>query len=301
MDRNDKIAFAAREREQERQAYLGKMARDEAIERRRPAYVPPSYESEMADLDLFGAKAECGWKNVDHPVPCTLPSREQGWYCPAHRAMVNGLPNPLGFVGEETEGVAPEVRETRTSSGKAQVDPLAKERAEAMAYIRDYTGRWDFILNLRADRKWGTKWFRLTDRMVEVVLASKAREAQWAAERAPKAETVQTGDPVTEAGWYVKDGAVIKVQVAVHGSGRLYAKRLQVVAGQRGEWVYEPGLIRTLTKADALTAEEAAKMGSVYGVCVVCGAVLTDEESISAGIGPVCSGRLSAQEAAFGL
>lgn len=188
------------------------------------------------------------------------------------------------------------------SSGESAPDPLAKERAEAMAYIRDYTGRWDYILNLRADRKWGTKWFRLTDRMVEVVLASKAREAQWAKEREQKAAPAKPEqEQITEAGWYVKDGQVIKVQVAVHGSGRLYAKRLQVIAGQRGEWVYEPGLVRTLTKADALTAEEAAKMGSVYGVCMVCGAVLTDEESISAGIGPVCSGRLSAQEAAFGL
>ena len=138
MDRNDKIAFAAREREQEAAAF---MADPDLFPEKRPAYVAPTYESMMAELVRFGANAPCGWRNADHPTPCDLPSREAGWYCPAHRAMVAGLPNPLGFVGMQTEGVAPEVREPHTSSGKAQVDPLAKERAEAMAYIRDYTGR----------------------------------------------------------------------------------------------------------------------------------------------------------------
>jgi hypothetical protein len=40
-----------------------------------------------------------------------------------------------------------------------------------------------------------------------------------------------------------------------------------------------------------MSLEEAKAFGRLYGVCVRCGATLTDEQSIEAGIGPVCAGR----------
>lgn len=90
-------------------------------------------------------------------------------------------------------------------------------------------------------------------------------------------------------GIYTYQGDIVKVQHAVHGSGRQYAKRL--IAGTTS-WEYAPGLIRSLTAADALTLDRAREYGALYGVCAVCGRTLTDEDSIAAGIGPVCAARL---------
>lgn len=52
-----------------------------------------------------------------------------------------------------------------------------QRRAEALAYVTEYRGNWGLILDLRADRRWGTKHFRMSDRLVEILLAAKARDA----------------------------------------------------------------------------------------------------------------------------
>lgn len=83
---------------------------------------------------------------------------------------------------------------------------------------------------------------------------------------------------------------IFKVQVAVHGSGRLYAKELK----QYGEdWSFEfaPGMIHKLDASTKMTLEEAKAFGALYGTCCVCGRTLTNETSIEEGIGPVCAGR----------
>ena len=108
-----------------------------------------------------------------------------------------------------------------------------------------------------------------------------------------------------------RDGGVIfKVQRAVHGSGNLYAKRLisaekcycsdlqGVLCGvcrdpKASNWSFEyaPGMMRYLSEETAMTLEEAKKFGSLYGTCCVCARTLTNEESIAAGIGPVCASK----------
>jgi hypothetical protein len=116
---------------------------------------------------------------------------------------------------------------------------------------------------------------------------------------------------VTEDGMYrTPDGAIFKIQKAVHGSGRLYAKQL-VVDLENGDrlarfmlgkhdakqpnasvsFVYAPGAINRLSAEDKMTMEDAAKFGALYGTCCRCGRTLTDEESIAAGIGPICAGK----------
>ena len=84
--------------------------------------------------------------------------------------------------------------------------------------------------------------------------------------------------------------AIYKVQKAVHGSGRLYAKRL-VRSG--GAWSFEfaPGAVQRLSEATRMTLEEAREWGALYGTCCVCGRTLTNEASIEAGIGPVCASK----------
>lgn len=113
----------------------------------------------------------------------------------------------------------------------------------------------------------------------------------------PSAQPTPPKD-VTEGFWKLGDD-VYKVQRAVHGSGYLYAKKLVIsVSGDPGDpdtsagWDYTPGMMPKLAAgAHELTKDEAAEFGKLYGVCCICGRTLTNEESIAAGIGPVCSGK----------
>jgi hypothetical protein len=89
-------------------------------------------------------------------------------------------------------------------------------------------------------------------------------------------------------------GDIYKVQVAVHGSGKLYAKKLvkldepTTVRGKEAHFAFEMarGAIYNIKPEWALTREDAAEFGHLYGACVKCGTVLTDEASIDRGIGP---------------
>lgn len=101
--------------------------------------------------------------------------------------------------------------------------------------------------------------------------------------------------PVAE-GMYRKAGSIYKVQIAVHGSGKPYAKRLVETLTidpktNKKKWKFEyaPGFVNELRPEHALTLEQAQEFGALYGTCCVCGRTLTKEESISAGIGPVCA------------
>lgn len=110
---------------------------------------------------------------------------------------------------------------------------------------------------------------------------------------------------VTEDGLYrTPQGEIYKVQIAVHGSGRLYAKKLtkldeprELKRGTRThEFVRAPGAITQLTPAMKMTMDEMKQLGSdpqsqLYGTCCNCGMMLTDETSIAEGLGPVCGGR----------
>ena len=89
-----------------------------------------------------------------------------------------------------------------------------------------------------------------------------------------------------DAGIYFCDGIVVKVQKAVHGSGHMYAKALDP---ETGRFEYHTGLIRKLDASMKMTLEQATQYGALYGVCCNCGRTLTDENSIEAGIGPVCA------------
>lgn len=85
-------------------------------------------------------------------------------------------------------------------------------------------------------------------------------------------------------------GVVYKVQKAVHGSGRLYAKRL-VQSGESWSFEFAPGGIALLSEATRMTLTEAREWGVLYGTCCACGRTLTDETSIANGIGPVCGSK----------
>lgn len=84
-------------------------------------------------------------------------------------------------------------------------------------------------------------------------------------------------------GFYVLKGTIYKVQNSL-SSNRKYAKKLV-----DGSFVFAPGMVAKLANAEKLTLELAKEYGKLYGMCVVCGRTLTDETSISNGIGPICA------------
>lgn len=102
---------------------------------------------------------------------------------------------------------------------------------------------------------------------------------------------------LAEEGFYKVGTAYFKVQVAVHGSGRRYAKKLVELPERdedgkivsKGRWEMARGVVYRLRKEDLLSAEEAAKFGQLYGMCMYCWRELTDERSIEVGYGPVCA------------
>lgn len=136
-----------------------------------------------------------------------------------------------------------------------------------------------------------------------VGVASELIERLKAAPRSPKARR----DPnikITSDGMYRMNGEIYKVQVAVHGSGHLYAKRLVIDAPavrdahgnitRPGQAHYERDYtaIAKLRDEHRMTLEDAKGFGDLYGMCMRCAATLTDEDSIAAGAGPVCRGKI---------
>lgn len=128
--------------------------------------------------------------------------------------------------------------------------------------------------------------------------------------RARDEKPSETPSEVPEGMHRTDSGVIFKVQRAVHGSGRLYAKRLEAdqkcyCSDLQGvpcgvcrdpksvtwSFVHAPGAMKYLSAETAMTLEQAREFGAVYGTCVRCGRTLTDEESIAAGIGPICAGK----------
>lgn len=89
---------------------------------------------------------------------------------------------------------------------------------------------------------------------------------------------------------------VFKIQVAHHGSGRKYAKRLEIYGPTEfsrqqttAKFVMAPGAISQLRAEHKMSLERAQEYGALYGFCCCCSRILTDETSIENGIGPICA------------
>ena len=166
-----------------------------------------------------------------------------------------------------------------------------------------------YINALRVSRNIGEHDGRIAKRIADGLdVATASRIIDWLRVQ-PRKDVV---DVVLEDGMYRVDGTIFKVQHAVHGSGRQYAKKLvghRYCDGHEStgghitycngdcrpaweiEWKFEmaPGMIRRLCPEHKMSLADAKKFGALYGTCCVCGRTLTDEVSIKAGIGPVCA------------
>ena len=289
---------------------------------------------------------------IDEDVPCKWQGCEgrspiAGGYCAEHLATFYAyLDTPAAVQSATTKRGKPGAPDMSPAAKAAR--KLAKAReAEAIAWVKTYTGTWGLPLDIRSGPKWGTKYLSLTERQVDALLSGKARDAEREAARVaalakaavdpllvwlakpetwkasgflaslasqatrfgnlslrqrevaqkimdeqiarPEASTDVT-QPVTEGMYRTPEDVIYKVVKAVHGSGRLYAQRL-VIEGTSGRFEYAGGAIRSLRAEWKMTLEQAKEFGSLYGFCVRCGATLTDDVSIKAGIGPICAGR----------
>lgn len=182
-----------------------------------------------------------------------------------------------------------------------EVAPAAPvEENPADAWIREYKGTSPFFAGLR-DRVVGGR--ALTDKQRPYVEAEIAKQA--ARDESVIKSTGEAKAAISSDGMYRNpdSGEIFKVQVAVHGSGNLYAKKLVVesdaVRDADGK-IVEPGIVRfefakgavaKLRPEWKMTLDEAKAFGALYGTCCVCGRTLTDEGSITAGIGPICAGK----------
>jgi uncharacterized protein DUF6011 len=229
---------------------------------------------------------------------------------------------------------------SRRGQGEADMSPEAvaaraeakHRQAEALAYVASYTGSWGLPLDIRANPRWGTKYMKLSERQVEVLLEGKARDLAraeqleiahelYAADQYEEATRVSQRAQSPEAaglaaqpspgagmgrdvldGWYLVDGQPWKVQWNRERT-RKYAKRLVLSdpdalrqPGDRvapGSWEYvQGGLGVVARKGEPMTTEHAEEFGKLYGVCAVCGQTLTNETSIARGIGPVCYAKI---------
>lgn len=155
-----------------------------------------------------------------------------------------------------------------------------EETVEAYEYLRNYKGTFGFLIDVKRRVDEGTV---LSERQVEAVLNSSRREHE---------KTRRVEEAPEEGVYRDKALTIYKVQRAVHGSGNLYAKRLVIPDdGSKPRFEYAPGAIRNLLPEWKMTLDEAREFGVLYGTCVVCGRTLTDETSISRGIGPVCEAK----------
>jgi hypothetical protein len=110
---------------------------------------------------------------------------------------------------------------------------------------------------------------------------------------------VSPGSEVIEPGIYERDGSVYQV-VRSKTSGFLYGKVLTPTGSTRlteagtvidAKYKYF-GVVPFLRTTDRVSAERAQELSTVHGYCVVCGRRLDAGDSVAAGIGPVCAGKV---------
>lgn len=98
---------------------------------------------------------------------------------------------------------------------------------------------------------------------------------------AARADRSTTATALVEDRLYEVDGEIYRTVMS--GQGNLYAK----IWTDEG-WEYAAGAIRHIRPEHRMTVERAKELSIRFGRCVRCRRVLTAEESVERGIGPVC-------------
>lgn len=185
-----------------------------------------------------------------------------------------------------------------------QIDFIKVLATERGADVSKFTQeQWDSLTKSRASK--------LIKDLLALPKASRPAPAP-ASRKAVMGErpAVAPAAKVEEDGMYrnPETGEIYKVQVAVHGSGKLYAKQARLyIDGERItniplddekrelddlDFAYVPGLLARIRPEWRMTMEEATRFGRLYGRCVRCHRVLTKESSIEQAMGDICASKL---------
>lgn len=165
---------------------------------------------------------------------------------------------------------------------------------EAREFLSTYAGTWQFMLTLKSELEAGK--LRFTERVVEVILNCKKREA----DRKPVAvvpllpegrhyyAVLNDSDEWTflritrtERGWTYVDQIV-------GGGYEGFAERAQPRGRVNAQGQYTGTFASLYRKVVEAPEEAMVAFGHHIGACGYCGRQLTDAESIELGIGPVC-------------
>lgn len=158
--------------------------------------------------------------------------------------------------------------------------PPTNDLDRAVAYLEANYQRSAFLSSL-------LDYFRRFGILTEKQLSAVLRNME-----SDKTEKRSNGNPVTEIGMYRNAEGVFRVKQS-KDTGNLYAMRFIPEAQSKADrFAYERGAVHRLSATDRMTVEQATELGALYGMCCVCGADLTDEKSVKAGIGPVCAKRV---------
>lgn len=106
---------------------------------------------------------------------------------------------------------------------------------------------------------------------------------------------------IADAGMYrdPDTGTIIKVKESKAGRRSAYKLVTKPVTGyttggptHTSSYVYVKGLVYRIKPEWRMSIDDCKEYGVLHGNCIVCGAHLTNPESVRLGIGPVCGGRV---------
>lgn len=206
---------------------------------------------------------------------------------------------------------------SRPAAAKEQLPVNAEAKAreqEAIRFITEYTGRFGFILDLRARRGFGTKWYSLSERQVDAVLRVKAQD------EARTKERKQTGRDLTvlpvgrtyaavtnESGAttfliFDRPADLDRYKQPNKWAGWVFVKQFiggigegQRLGSQRPGESYSGQWANLVDQVIADPMGAVQRFGRELGICGVCNLPLTNEESREFGIGPVCRAKLAGE------
>lgn len=198
---------------------------------------------------------------------------------------------------------APPLYATRESDPFGSTPPPAHPATEKqIAFLVKLAGERGLDIATVVGSDWSMVSKTAASKAIDALLKAPKPTAAPTAPGAPARPARARREPAEPGMYRTADGTFYKVQIAVHGSGRPYAKVLIVdepavlradgTIERPGECHFEIayGWVYKLTPADKLTDEQAKAFGALYGTCCSCARTLTDENSIFNGYGEKCAG-----------
>jgi len=174
----------------------------------------------------------------------------------------------------------------------APVKSWAQQYPEEAKWINSST--FDFAVRMRdVLRQWGG----LTPGQLAAVHKCMAYRAQ------PPSEAAGLDLSKVPSGLYAVPGGDTRLKVKVsHGSGKWQGwifvadaseyGQARRYGAQRPQGSYQGSIVTQLTQIAADPKAASAAYGRLTSTCGICGRPLENEESVAAGIGPVCAGRM---------